>query len=103
LNPNANVSLTGQRQWPIDLSRSLPNTSIEGYDISESQYPPKEWLPANVKLGTLDIIADELPEEMIGKYDIVCLRLLMSVVRANDPSKILTNLVKLLSRSNTAL
>ena len=84
------------RIWLIDLNRQLPLSCLDGFDISADQYPPKEWLPANLSLETLDI-HKEIPEELKGKYDIVHVRLFLTVVKNDDPLPILKNLMDMLS------
>ena len=59
------------------------------------QYPPKEWLPCNVSLQNLDI-CEGIPEELLGKYDVVHVRHFLLVVK-DDPLILLKNLVALLS------
>lgn len=84
------------RIWLIDVNRRLPSAHLDGFDISADQYPPKEWLPANLSLQTLDI-HKQIPEELKGKYDIVHVRLFRAVVCNDDPSSILRNLYSMLS------
>ena len=84
------------RIWLIDVNRQLPSARLDGFDISADQYPPKEWLPANLSLQTLDI-RKPIPEELKGKYDVVHVRLFLAVVRNDDPSPILRSLSCMLS------
>jgi hypothetical protein len=44
----------------------------------------------------LDIFTENLPKDLVGKFDIVHVRLFLLVVRNNDPVPILRNLLKLL-------
>ena len=44
----------------------------------------------------LDVFA-EVPKEIISEYDIIHLRLFLLVVRDNDPSPLLKNVLKMLS------
>ncbi|KAJ0424604.1 hypothetical protein BJY00DRAFT_309029 [Aspergillus carlsbadensis] len=86
---------TGTASWLTDLSALLPATcQLDGFDIDTSQAPPKEWLPANVSLHEWDVFT-ELPEHLIGRYDVVHVRLLVFVVKG-DPTPILRNLVRML-------
>ncbi|KAL3488134.1 S-adenosyl-L-methionine-dependent methyltransferase [Aspergillus germanicus] len=86
---------TGTASWLTDLAALLPATCrLDGFDIDTSQAPPKEWLPANVSLHEWDIFTD-LPEYLIGRYDIIHVRLLIFVVKG-DPTGILRNLVRML-------
>lgn len=94
---DSNQSLTEIRIWLIDLNRQLPSAQLDGFDISAEQYPPKQWLPTNLSLSTLDIFPP-VPEELIGKYDIIHVRLFILVVRDDDPTPILRNLISMLSQ-----
>lgn len=86
---------TGTGIWLIDLNRQLPLSCLDGFDVSPDQYPPKEWLPANISLKTLDI-HKPIPEELKGKYDVVHVRLFITVVKNDDPLPILKNLMDML-------
>jgi hypothetical protein len=81
------------------LSRSLPSTvEIDGFDITDDQYPPKEWLPANVMLGTLNIF-EPVPEALLGKYDLVNIRYFGLSVKNSEHLDLLKSLTSLLSKS----
>ena len=85
------------RIWLIDVNRQLPSARLDGFDVSADQYPPKEWLPANLSLKTLDV-HKPVPEELKGKYDIVHVRLFLTVVKNDNPLPILENLMEMLSQ-----
>ena len=91
--------LTQARVWLCDLSNDLPSSSqLDGFDISDSQFPVPESLPSKVKLYAQDAAA-EPPRELHGQYDIVHLRLFLSVIVDNDPGSVLNFCHKLLSES----
>ena len=79
----------------IDLSDQLPLAQLEGFDISDSQFPPQEWLPTNVKLTTRDALA-EVPSTLVERYDVIDLGLLV-LVAGDNPMTLLNNAVKMLS------
>ena len=83
--------------WLINLSRQLTKAILDGFDISNDQFPPKQCLSKNVALRTLDVLSP-VPEELVGRYDVVHVRLFLCVVRDNDPSVIISNLARLLSQ-----
>ncbi len=89
-------TLIGVRVWLVDLSRQLPSAHLDGFDISDEQFPPKQWLPAKLSLQTLDVFSP-IPDDLVGKYDIVHVRLFVLVVRNDDPTPILRNLTSMLS------
>ncbi|EFR01487.1 hypothetical protein MGYG_04495 [Nannizzia gypsea CBS 118893] len=87
---------TGTGLWLFDLARELPESAqLDGFDISLANAPHKQWWPQNVTLRQWDIF-DDVPEEMIGKYDIVHLRLLILVVENSDPRPIIQKVHKML-------
>ncbi|RFU28404.1 hypothetical protein B7463_g7931, partial [Scytalidium lignicola] len=51
-----------------------PKATIEGLDISDAQFPSPSFLPENVSFGVLDLLADQIPEKYVGRYDVVHIR-----------------------------
>lgn len=86
---------TGTAIWLAEVAHELPNAQLDGFDIDLTQASPKEWLPSNVRLRYLDIF-DDVPDDLLGKYDVIHLRLLLMVVENSDPRPIIRNLVKML-------
>ena len=84
--------------WLIDISRQLHSARLDGFDISAGQYPPQEWLPNNLSLATFDVHGD-VPDALQGRYDIVHVRLFLTVVKNNDPRPILNKMYRMLSQS----
>ncbi|EMD01081.1 hypothetical protein BAUCODRAFT_29465 [Baudoinia panamericana UAMH 10762] len=86
----------GTAIWPIQLAKTLPpSVEIHGFDIDLKQAPPPQWLPDNLKLDTLDALA-EIPEHLRGKYDVVHLRLFVFVVENDDPMPLIRNMMTML-------
>ena len=81
------------------MGRHVPSAHLNGFDVSPSQYPPKEWLPSHTSLQVLDIHKD-LPDELKGKYDLVHIRLFLTVVRNDNPLPILQRAMDMLSKSS---
>ena len=94
--PRGILTRTCHRIWLLDLAKRLPSATLDGYDISARQYPPNEWIPNNVKLHIVDATRDP-PQHLQGYYDIVHIRLFLSIVENNNPSRILNHCLKLLS------
>lgn len=95
--------VTQTSSWILDLARTLPPTAqLDGFDIDISQTPPQSWIPRNVTFEQMDA-TEVLPDKVIGKYDVVYVRLFVFVVRNNDPQSILANLARMLSMSGIAL
>ena len=86
---------TGTAIWPINVARELPSAKIMGLDISLAQVPHTEWLPTNVVLKSWNVFED-VPEDMLNRFDIVHIRLLVLVVENSDPRPIIQNLLKML-------
>jgi hypothetical protein len=88
---------SGTGIWLLDLVDQLPKDCVlEGWDISDAQYPAKELLPDNIKLGTWDAMG-EVPEHLIERYDVVHLSLIACAVQGGDPTIWIENLNKILS------
>ena len=86
---------TGTAIWLIDVARENPTAQLDGFDIDISQAPPQQWLSPNITLKTWNIF-DSVPEQMIGIYDVVHVRLIVLVVQKSDPRTILRNLLRML-------
>lgn len=86
---------TGTAIWLLDLERSLPNSRLDGFDISLQQCPPPALLPASMSLHKWDIFTP-VPVHLKMQYDIVHIRLALLYVRNNDPRPILLNSMELL-------
>lgn len=98
--PKANAKIadvaTGTGIWLLDLARELPTTiQMDGLDISLSQAPPKAWLPANINMMLWNIF-DDVPEDLVGQYDIVHVRLLLLVITNANAVPVLQRLARLL-------
>ncbi|KAL8811346.1 MAG: hypothetical protein Q9200_001873 [Gallowayella weberi] len=88
---------TGTAIWAIDVSHDFPLAYIDGFDINLQQCPPPEWLPRHVTVRRWDIYF-ALPPELEGSYDVVYIRLLLLVVKDNDPRPILRNALRMLKK-----
>ncbi|KAL8784507.1 MAG: hypothetical protein Q9195_009017 [Heterodermia aff. obscurata] len=77
------------------LGRDYVASASDGFDISDAQYPPASWYGSKTTLSTLDIFKP-LPEELVGKYDVVHLRFFMTVAKDSDVGLALRNLEKML-------
>ena len=81
--------------WLMDVSRELPEAQLEGLDYNLRQAPIQKWLPSNVKMRHWNIFED-VPDDLVGKYDYVHTRLLVLVVESKNPRPIIRNLRRLL-------
>lgn len=84
--------------WLLDMAAEFPEAKFLGLDISSDQFPAPESLPTHVSfVGGFDIY-NELPEEYVGRFNVVHARLLFGAVRNYDPLPILNNFIKMLSK-----
>ena len=85
------------RIWLLDFARQHPQAvQLDGLDVSLDQVPDQRWLPSNVAFYLYDIY-DHPPDSFMDKYDIIHVRHLTLVVKGNDPTPVIQNLVKMLS------
>ncbi|MCJ1381958.1 hypothetical protein MMC17_005070 [Xylographa soralifera] len=96
--PSARIAdiATGTGLWLVDLAAALPSSiRFDGFDISLEQAPAASFLPANVYMHHWNMF-DEPPQEFVGQFDIVHVRLVTLVIKNNDPILLIENLRKLL-------
>ncbi|GKZ32109.1 hypothetical protein AbraIFM66950_001248 [Aspergillus brasiliensis] len=87
---------TGTGVWITDLARRLPaSVQLDALDISFDSAPPAEWLPSNVKTFKWDVKQD-VPEELVGVYDVVHIRLFIFVLLDAEVQPVLERILKLL-------
>ncbi|PYH91562.1 S-adenosyl-L-methionine-dependent methyltransferase [Aspergillus ellipticus CBS 707.79] len=84
---------TGTAIWPAELAESLPDSHVEGFDLSTDQYPA--WLPESVTLHQHDTF-QPFPPEHQGVYDIVNLRFFITLLNAENLPLLLRNVMSLL-------
>jgi hypothetical protein len=77
------------------MSRAYPSVRIDGFDVSFDQCPRPQWLPENTSIRKVDLYGP-LPEDLVGVYDVIHLRLFLVVIRDDDPVPVLRNLLKML-------
>ena len=81
--------------WLIHVAQEIPKAQLDGFDIDLTQAPSKQSLPANVTLRQWNIFED-VPSDLVGKYDFIHVRLLILVIKNSDPRSVIRNLLKLL-------
>ncbi|KAL7824065.1 S-adenosyl-L-methionine-dependent methyltransferase [Trichoderma gracile] len=87
---------TGTGIWLLDVAAQVPSTvQLNGFDISDEQFPDRSSLPNNMNLSVMDAFAD-VPEKHRGKYDVVHMRLWCAVVQGGDPSALIRHATQLL-------
>ncbi|CAG8107765.1 unnamed protein product [Penicillium nalgiovense] len=82
--------------WLLDLASQLPQSvQLDGFDLSEEQFPHQDIWPVNITFNKLDAFGD-VPDHLANKYDVVHLRLWSGIVRNNDPSRLIRHAAGLL-------
>jgi hypothetical protein len=79
------------------------SAKLSGFDITASNYPAPEWLPRNVSMHVMDAFTPDLPEHLVGSFDIVHIRAIASAVKDNAVEPLLKNMVKMLSMTPPSL
>lgn len=83
--------------WLLDLAARLPETvTLDGFDISDSQFPPTALLPPNVTLRTMNSL-EKVPQDFVGKYDVVHLRFWALILSRDRVSQLFDHIKSLLS------
>jgi len=87
----------GNGAWLIEISRQVPSFArLQGFDITDANFPANEWLPDNMSMHILDAFTPDLPADLVGAFDIVHIRAITSAVKNNNVQPLITNLVKML-------
>ncbi|KAI1640298.1 hypothetical protein F4809DRAFT_637697 [Biscogniauxia mediterranea] len=90
---------TGTGIWLFELLKSPElsrlGLSLHGFDISADLYPHRSWLPHNLEFSVSDLLLDP-PPEFLGKFDVVHVRLILSVVGSGSPKPVINHIKKLL-------
>ncbi|KAL2819613.1 S-adenosyl-L-methionine-dependent methyltransferase [Aspergillus cavernicola] len=91
---------TGTAIWLCDLLRDpslseYQSLQLDGMDIDLKNAPVAEWLGPTITLREWNLF-DEVPNDLIGKFDVVHLRLLVLVVQQSDPLPIIRNVFQML-------
>lgn len=80
------------------MNKELPAAQLEGFDISEEQYPCKAWLSDQITLQRLDI-TNPIPQHLESRYDMVQVRLFLCVIQKEGPAAILNAIYTILSQT----
>ncbi|KAJ8133038.1 hypothetical protein O1611_g586 [Lasiodiplodia mahajangana] len=86
---------TGTGIWLLDVQQHLKSAQLDGFDISLDAAPPKETLPAGVKLHYWDV-KEDIPEGFKGVYDIINVRFFAFGLLNDDVPQVVAKLYELL-------
>ena len=74
-----------------------PTVQLDGFDISDEQFPHESNVPSNVHFRIADAFS-KVPDDCFEKYDIVHIRYFCCIVRGGNPEKIVQHALDLLSK-----
>ena len=94
-NPRIADVATGTGLWLLQVSRSHPRATCDGFDISLAQTPPAIWLPRNVSFFQWNMF-EPPPADLACTYDLVHIRLVNLVIANKDRVSTIRNLAALL-------
>ncbi|KAK1145518.1 hypothetical protein N8T08_004076 [Aspergillus melleus] len=83
------------RYLAIYVARELPSAEIDGLDIDMTQALQLTWLPNTIRLRSWNLFSP-VPPDLLGKYDLVHMRLLVLVLSGVNPVPAIWNLLALL-------
>ena len=86
---------TGTGVFALSLAAAHPEVRIEASDISLAQVPSKHWWPTNVTFAVLDALQDPVPDALLERYDVLCLRHFVSL-QPGDPRPLIARLLSML-------
>ncbi|KAL6892006.1 S-adenosyl-L-methionine-dependent methyltransferase [Trichoderma evansii] len=87
---------TGTGIWLLDVAEQVPSTvQLDGFDISDKQFPHKANRPDNMNFRALDAFS-QVPDDLMGKYDIVHLRLWCCIVKDSNTAALIQHATELL-------
>lgn len=84
---------TGTGIWAVSVAKELPNAQIRGFDIDASKFATN--LPSNVELQYGNVF-EPFPSELLGKFDLVHARFLVSLLKKEDWVPVARNFMTLL-------
>ena len=85
----------GNGVWSIDVTEDFPKAHITALDISRAMFPPEWTRPSRIQFGLYDVL-QPLPDEYVGKFDMVHLSFLIFGLVNKDKSVLMENLTKML-------
>ncbi|KAI3342285.1 S-adenosyl-L-methionine-dependent methyltransferase [Ustulina deusta] len=84
---------TGTGVWAVSVAEQLPNAQIRGFDIDTSKFTTNP--PPHVQLQYGDVF-EPFPSGLLGKFDLVHARFLVSLLRKEDWVPVARNFMTLL-------
>jgi chemotaxis methyl-accepting protein methylase len=91
------MPLMRYRIWVSEVAAGLTNAEFDAVDISADQFPPEPFRAPNVRFWTHNCF-EPIPDEYLGKFDIVNARFWLCIVNDDVADKLLDNFLTLLSK-----
>jgi len=88
----------GTCMWLVDEATNYPAVQFEAFDNNLAQVPNASLIPKNCSIKYWNFLED-LPEEMIGRYDFVHIRLLVLAIEQSQLPLVLRKILKMLKPS----
>lgn len=96
-NPRIADIATGTAIWPRQLGKALPNARLDGFDMTDLNYPRAELVPPNLTLHKFSQnILEPFPAEYQGQFDVVHVRFLVFALKADQWDRAVANAAMLL-------
>ncbi|KAJ5369863.1 uncharacterized protein N7496_005955, partial [Penicillium cataractarum] len=87
---------TGTGIWLLQLADVLPSScQLDGFDISDALLPEKSTLPENITFYLQNFL-QPFPEQFLGKYDVVNVRVMVVALSSDEWEPAVRNLMTLL-------
>lgn len=91
----------GNGVWLSDLADELSaqggvTAELEGFDKNPVNFPAAKFLSSSINLKELDVLANPLPQELIGVYDVVHVRAFSSLIHKGDIGALISTVLSLL-------
>ncbi|KAL7940783.1 S-adenosyl-L-methionine-dependent methyltransferase [Trichoderma barbatum] len=87
---------TGTGVWLLDVATQVPSTvQLDGFDISDEQFPHKSNVPENVNFRITDALS-KVPDDLVGQYDVVHIRFLGPIIKGGDTEGVIQHAIQLL-------
>jgi hypothetical protein len=92
---------SGHCLWAMQVAEQFPDAQVDASDISLGLVPPKPEHPDNFTVTKWSFF-DPLPDEWVGAFDLVHVRLVVQVFGGHqDPRPVLKKFVSMLSKSTS--
>ncbi|KAI1326791.1 hypothetical protein F5Y16DRAFT_374048 [Xylariaceae sp. FL0255] len=87
---------TGTGIWLLSVAKELPSDAeLVGLDFDTTKFPPPAELPNNVSLRKANMF-EPFPDELLGTFDVVNVRLIIFALKAGDGLDLVKNIMTLL-------